>query len=339
MASWSEILNELDDVVGKIQAGTLPADTSPFDYVRRKYLAALNKHTGRNVIVYATNWASGEPGRISISPEDMPGFMEVIRGVKTRELDLILHSPGGSGEAAEAIVKYLRSKFDDIRVIIPHAAMSAATMLACAGNRIVMGRHSFIGPIDPQMIVRTEFGFTAVPAHAVLQQFERAKKECKDNQDNVVAWIPMLRQYGPALLVQCTIAQDLSISLATEWLAKYMFAKPGANLLQRRAARRNAKKVARRLADHSKFKTHGRFLSREDARKLGLSEIDDLESSQEMQEAVLSVFHATNHTFAAVPVVKLIENHLGKAFMMLRPSATMSRATVPPPAAPPPGPP
>jgi ClpP class serine protease len=28
-------------------------------------------------------------------------------------------------------------------------AMSAATMIACAADVIVMGKHSFLGPIDP----------------------------------------------------------------------------------------------------------------------------------------------------------------------------------------------
>jgi hypothetical protein len=45
----------------------------------------------------------------------MLGFMETIHGLPGPNLDLILHSPGGSGSAAEQIVKYLRTKFDHIR--------------------------------------------------------------------------------------------------------------------------------------------------------------------------------------------------------------------------------
>ena len=70
-----------------------------------------------------------------------------------KELDLILHSPGGSPSAAEGIVSYLRSRFDDIRVIVPLKAMSAATMVACAANQIVLGKHSFPRPTVPQMLV------------------------------------------------------------------------------------------------------------------------------------------------------------------------------------------
>ena len=42
---------------------------------------------------------------------------------------LILHTPGGSAEAAQTIVEYLRSKFDAIDVLIPTYAMSAGTMI------------------------------------------------------------------------------------------------------------------------------------------------------------------------------------------------------------------
>lgn len=43
--------------------------------------------------------------------------------------------------------------------------------------------------------------------------------------------------------------------------------------------------------------------------------IEDLESDQTFQDLVLSVFHATTHTFSGTPTVKIIENQLGKAFV------------------------
>ena len=55
-----------------------------------------------------------------------------------RELDLILTSPGGSPEAAEAIMGYLRSRFDHIRAVVPVAAMAAVTMMSLACDEIPM---------------------------------------------------------------------------------------------------------------------------------------------------------------------------------------------------------
>ncbi len=76
-------------------------------------------------------------------------------------------------------------------------------------------------------------------------------------------------------------------------------------------------------------------------RKLGVAKIDDLETDQGLQEAVLSVFHSMNHTFNGAPVAKLIENHLGKTFLKKRPLMMPSQIPfqIIPQPSPPPGPP
>jgi polysaccharide deacetylase 2 family uncharacterized protein YibQ len=40
-----------------------------------------------------------------------------------------------------------------------------------------------------------------------------------------------------------------------------------------------------------------------------------LEEEQRLQDAVLSVHHACIHTLTATPAVKIIENHMGAAFI------------------------
>lgn len=315
MPTWGEILGELQkpaqEIRNKIQKGELPRNTPvvfDFDGMRRKYLSALFEYTHRPVILYAANWttpkAGIDPDLISIVPEDVQGFMEVMHGIPEGSLDLILHSPGGLAEAAESLVSYIRSKFSDVRIFVPHAAMSAATMLACSANRIGLGKHSFLGPTDPQFVVVTDLGPQSLPAHAIVQQFELAKKECAENKEVLSAWLPILRQYGPALIVRCQLAKELSEQLVFEWLARYMM--PG--------EKEKAEKIAAHLANHENFMSHMRFIDRNKARELGLR-IEDLEADQSLQDLVLSVFHATSHTFGATPAVKIIENHLGKAFI------------------------
>lgn len=311
MPTWGDILLELQQLIQLVQAGQLPPTTPIFDIVRRKYLAALAQRTGRPVILYATKWTQSIPGVppefISITAEDIQGFMEVMHGLPVGGLDLVIHLPGGSAEAAESIVSYIRSRFNDVRVFVPHAAMSAATMLACSANRIVMGKHSFLGPIDPQFIIGTELGRISVAAHAIEEQFDLAKKEIQANSALLPVWLPIIRQYGPALIVQCQLARDLSKTLVADWLAKYMFATlPNATQI--------GDDIATQLADHAAFKSHSRFIDRNQAKSFGLL-VDDLEANQILQDDTLSVFHATMHTFNATPCVKIIENHLGKAFL------------------------
>jgi hypothetical protein len=238
--------------------------------------------------------------------EDMEGFLEVFDGLSGEKLDIILHSPGGSPEATEALVNYIRSKFSDVRVFIPHAAMSAATMLACSGNRIVMGKQSSIGPIDPQMIVPSEQGYKSAPAQAILDQFELAKEQLKDPK-LLPAWLPILGQYGPSLLVQCNEAIELSRELVKTWLTKYMFVGDD-------QAASKAEKVAKFLADHKMFKTHSRPINRDLARSYGLI-IDDMEKDPKLEDLVLSVFHATSLTFNGTAAAKIVENHIHRAWV------------------------
>jgi hypothetical protein len=317
MPTWGEILTELKQTEEK---GMKP----PFDPVRRKYIASTYKKTGRNTILYATKWTQAsdiDPEFLSITDEDVQGLMEVIHGLKGPNLDLIVHSPGGSPEATEALVSYLRTKFSDIRVIIPQSAMSAATMLACASNRIVMGKHSFISPIDPQLILHTQVGVQAVPVQAILDQFELAKSECEDPK-KLGSWLPILSQYGPALLIQCKNALELSQRLVSEWLESYMFAgKDDAKVI--------SQDIAAQLANHQEFKSHGRHLNRDKAKDLGLI-IEDLEEDQEFQDLTLSVFHATTHTFNGTNAVKIIENHKGKAFIKHRQRILIQQGPSPP---------
>ncbi len=76
-----------------------------------------------------------------------------------------------------------------------------------------------------------------------------------------------------------------------------------------------ASEIATKLADHKEFKSHGRHINRNKAKKeIGLI-IDDLEEDQEFQDLILSVFHATTHTFNGTNAVKIIENHKGMAFI------------------------
>ena len=303
MPTWGELLIELNKEIAS-------GNKIPHDFLRRKYLTQLYQKTGRNVILYASAWTQTgkniDPGLLSITEEDLQGLMEVVHGLKGDKLDLIIHSPGGSPTATEALVIYLRSKFKDIRVIIPHAAMSAATMLACSANSIVMGKHSFIGPIDPQMILQTKLGATYVPAQAIIDQFRMAQKECKV-PEQLNSWFPILEQYGPALITQCDNAIKLSEELVSEWLSKYMFAN-------KRDSKKRARSLAKYLSNHRGFKTHSRHIDRDEAKKRGLV-IENLEEDQKFQDLILSIYHATTLTLSLPNPVKIIENQLGKAFV------------------------
>lgn len=323
MPTWGEILVELN--------ATAPANAGrpDFDGVRRKYLRQLHNVTHRDIIVYYADWMRGPRPNTSIDLGDMQGMMEVFHGLTGPNLDLVIHSPGGSGEAARSIVQYLRTKFDDIRVFVPLAAMSAATMIALAGDKIVMGKHSQLGPIDPQLVwPKTQL---LAPMGSIKDQFERAKAEIKKDPDAIGAWIPILESYAPALLIECERAEKLSKGLVQEWLAAYMFKQLSAT--NPVAAQKMAQNAAEFFASYKQHSSHGVGIYRDEARKHGIV-IDDLETDAALQDAVLSVHHAELLSLGGT--VKIIENHLGKTFAIQIAAMQVQFAPQPPPPAQPP---
>jgi hypothetical protein len=130
----------------------------------------IEAHTGRWLIVYAANFRRSSPtAPNSIEERDLIGFSDLIDGATTNKLDVLVHSPGGSAEVTEQIVDLLRSKFDDIRFIVPHMAMSAATMLCLSGNAILMDERSALGPIDPQIRIPLPTGEVWLPAQVIIE--------------------------------------------------------------------------------------------------------------------------------------------------------------------------
>jgi len=167
LGTWNDILDEAK------KAG------STNDLIRRKYLKRLRAHTNRNIIANFSAWLQkpflGNVPAFSIGDSDMTGFMASIHKLKPETgLDLILHTPGGSLAATEAVVTYLRKKFGhDIRAIVPQLAMSAGTMMALASEKVIMEKHSSLGPIDPQV--------NGVPAHGIIEEFDTAVRETGQN--------------------------------------------------------------------------------------------------------------------------------------------------------------
>lgn len=292
MPNWNEVLDEINH----------EAAVGPLDAVRRRYLAKLHEKTGRNIICYYSGWLQ-KPGNYasSIDDNDKNGLMTTVHGLEhIKGLDFIIHTPGGSITATESIVHYLRTIFrDDIRVFVPQIAMSAGTMIACASKTIFMGKESNIGPIDPQ--------FGGIPAHGVLEEFQEAINQVKENPASLPIWQTLISKYNPTFLGECQKAIDLSTELVEAWLREIMFVDDA-------DAEQKAATITRTLINHTDTKTHARHIHFDTAIEMGLK-IEMLENDQELQELVLTIHHAYMHTIANSNAIKIIENHAGRAMV------------------------
>ncbi len=293
MPNWNEVIVEIQQEQQK------NPNSNPLDTVRRKYLKKVSEVSGRNTIAYYSGWLQKpQAAGTAVGDKDKSGFMLTINKLdRTKGLDLILHTPGGDIAATESLVDYLYSMYGkDIRVIVPQISMSAGTMIAFASKEIVMGKHSNLGPIDPQM--------GGLACQAVLNEFEQAKEDIKQNPQSAALWQVIISKYHPTLLGACKQAIEWSEKMVFQWLEK--------NMCQ--GDKSKVEKIVSTFSNHTEQKSHARHISKKECEEVGLN-ITNLEDNQDFQDAVLTTHHAFMHTFSSTLCVKIIENHNGIAYI------------------------
>lgn len=293
MPTWNEINSEIDNI----------HEEKACDGVRQKYLSNLEKLVGRPIIAYYSGFLQKRDNSGQLHPEsaitdlDMNGLMAVIHNVRRDiGLDIIIHTPGGGIEATRGIVEYLYKMFgQDVRVIVPHMAMSAGTMIACASRQIVMGKHSCLGPTDPQV--------RGLPAMGVLAELDRAIAEIKAEPLKQIVWSQVFSKYPPAFIMDCERQVEGSRDMVAAWLR--------ANMLRgEEKATEKAKAIVSGLMDYKGTTEHSHHFLIDKCRAIGLNVLA-LEDNQDLQEAVLSVHHSYVATFARTDAIKIIENAIG----------------------------
>ena len=108
-------------------------------------------------------------------------------------LSVLLDSPGGYIEHAYRIVLALREYVQDIEVLVPRWAKSAATFFCLAANTIHMGRYGELGPLDPQ---RLNLRGSAIPVSA-LESFQALSQLLKYSLDSLDAIVQRLLMNAP----------------------------------------------------------------------------------------------------------------------------------------------
>lgn len=281
MPSWNNIFSDVQ---------TLNAINNK----KKEYFKLLTDYTKRNCIVYYSCWQQkqGIQADFSITDDDRNGFMNALYQLdKNKGLDLILHTPGGDLAAAQSIVDYLYSFFNgDVRVIIPHTAMSAGTMIACSAKEIIMSKHSNLGPIDPQI--------GGMPANEFIDLLNQAKQDIAGNK-NLTYWQMTLSNYPPTFFGMCENAIKSSKKMVSSWLSRGML---------KNATPNEVEKTVNYLSDYHSHLQHNDRLSIDELKKNTCLNITELEADQTLQEHVLSLYHCYQIAAGSSNCAKIIEN-------------------------------
>lgn len=185
--------------------------------------------------------------------------------------------------------------------------MSAGTMISLAANAIVMGKQSNLGPIDPQ--------YGGMSCTAVLEEFEIALADVKENPSSVNIWSNIIRKYHPTFVGDCKKAIDWSEQIVKQWLEENMFRES-------KNPTKDASKVVEYLSSHNNTYSHARHIHIDDLKKIGVKviELENLDNTmigkcKDLQDCVLTIHQAYMNVFAQTSAIKIVENHAGSAMI------------------------
>jgi ClpP class serine protease len=123
---------------------------------RTKAISKIEKEHGSRVILLVHRQESmallGFPLVRYISIQDSEQVLRAIRLTDPKvPIQLVLHTPGGLVLASVQIARAIKRHEGKVTVYVPHYAMSGGTLIAMAGDEIVMSEDAVLGPVDPQV--------------------------------------------------------------------------------------------------------------------------------------------------------------------------------------------
>lgn len=139
---------------------------------------------------------------------------------KSKDLHVILSSPGGDGETALRMVRAMHSYCRRLTIIVPDMAKSAATILCLGADRILMGPSGDLGPIDPQMILsNSPSGSGMASAKEIVAAVDEAEQRVNANPNSFALFSSLLSDVNMLMIEQARSALNRSESLMRESLA------------------------------------------------------------------------------------------------------------------------
>lgn len=106
----------------------------------------------RNSRLIVAIWGDRQGHETVIAPDAPRLFFDHLQQFgKVTRIDILLYSAGGHTLAAWGLANLIREYCDEVGVLIPHRALSAATLFTLSANEIVMSHVGQLSPIDPSV--------------------------------------------------------------------------------------------------------------------------------------------------------------------------------------------
>ena len=261
----------------------------------KKLIREYNKVTHRNLFIYYGMPIPVPNAEISMCRNDYETIYHMLRDDVNKSIDVLIATPGGSGDAAKEIGNFLQRKYETINIIIAGEAKSAGTILAMCGDTIGMTETGCLGPIDAQ-IPNFKGGYYS--AYDYVKWVEDKKQEVsnqilagKQPFLNPVEQI-IIAQINHGELEKAKNALEFGKEIVVEWLWKRKFkhwieTETGKISVTEEMRKKRAKEIAENLSNHEKWRDHGRSIkAHELSDKL---KIDILKNDENVTELIYKI--------------------------------------------------
>ena len=286
-----------------------------------------NGLTNRNLFVYAADFNKARRGiDVSLMQDDFYTIQDILRESDKKQIDVYLETPGGSGEAAEEIAKFLRKKFEEVNFVIAGEAKSAGTILALSGDNIYMCETGSLGPIDAQV----KIGRSMVSAHDYKEWVDEKRNEATNSGRLNPFDAIMVAQISPGEIYGVINSLEFAKDLVKGWLEKYKFKNWTITQTTRKPVtaemrKQRAEEVAEILCDHMNWRTHGRSLKIDDLKEVLV--IENIDENQLLADIIYRIKTVIRLIFDTSTDYKL---YFWEDFQLTR-TATVANANMPTP--------
>jgi ATP-dependent protease ClpP protease subunit len=222
----------------------------------------IEAHRHRPLIIYATNKRQGAPGQMAM--DVMPFMADQLSHfpADTKAVDVVIAGLGGDPMVSWRIMSSLRERVDDVAVLVPQSAYSAATLLALGANQIIMHPNANLGPIDIQISGTFEGGqhqFSTEDVEAFLD-FVRDRLGLTDQEHLRRLFEMTCKEVGTLGVGLTARSSKLAAALGEKLLGMHM--KEGDQSSKRKALVENLSR---------QFYAHAYPVSRTEAIQMGLA--------------------------------------------------------------------
>ncbi len=280
-----------------------------------KLISEYNKLRGAYLFVYAA--AIGKPiPAIQLEQSDFYVIRDLLAGKKDlKKIDIYIETPGGSGETAEEIVRFLHNNFDKVSFVVSGEAKSAGTIIVLSGNEILMTETGSLGPIDAQM----KIGRSVVSAYDYMEWVEEKRKEAEKQGSLNPFDATMVAQITPGELGSVFHAFKFAEELVIKWLINYKFKKWTVTETHKKPVtekmkRIRAEEIAKKLTDHSRWRLHGRSIKIDDLINKIKLKITRVDSDQKLANIVYRIQTVCRLLFETTTSFKIFATKDNKIF-------------------------